>query len=108
MFNIMQILGAIWIGLLLDNKKIISRRTRGFITVAIVATIVIASWTGLTVWLYRNPMDLLNPPLFDWTDGPFGGFFILNLLFGMIMVIVSIYRVDHCYLMILTRLSSIK
>ncbi|KAL8738891.1 MAG: hypothetical protein Q9181_000418 [Wetmoreana brouardii] len=87
MFNVMQIVGAIWIGLMLDSWKIASRRTRGVVTVATVALMVIAGWVGLTVWVYRNPMDLLNPPLFDWTDGPFVGFFVLNLIFGMIMVI---------------------
>ena len=92
MFNIMQIIGALWVGLMLDNKKIKSRRTRGVVTVAAVAIIVIAGWIGLTVWLYKNPMDLENPPLFDWTDGPFGGFFVLNLIFGMDMVIVSLRR----------------
>ena len=92
MFNVMQIVGAIWIGLMLDNWKIASRRTRGVVTVTAVAAVVIAGWIGLTVWLYRNPMDLLDPPLFDWTDGPFGGFFVLNLIFGMNMVIVSHLR----------------
>ncbi|KAL8989125.1 MAG: hypothetical protein Q9177_001923 [Variospora cf. flavescens] len=90
MFNVMQIVGAIWIGLMLDNWKIASRRTRGVVTVTAVAVIVIAGWIGLTVWLYRNPMDLLDPPLFDWTDGPFGGFFVLNLIFGMNMVIYQV------------------
>lgn len=101
---------------MLDNWKIASRRTRGVVTVTAVAVIVMAGWIGLTVWLYRNPMDLLDPPLFDWTDGPFGGFFVLNLIFGMNMVIVSHLRhystesgthspflvsshgaMDHCY-----------
>ncbi|KAL8912808.1 MAG: hypothetical protein Q9171_002266 [Xanthocarpia ochracea] len=90
MFNVMQIVGAIWIGLMLDNWKIASRRTRGVVTVTAVAVVVIAGWIGLTVWLYRNPMDLLDPPLFDWTDGPFGGFFVLNLIFGMNMVIYQV------------------
>lgn len=89
MFNVMQIIGAIWIGLMLDSWRIASRRTRGIVTVAVVATMVIAGWIGLTVWLYKNPMDLLNPPLFDWVDEPFGGFFVLNLIFGMDMVVVS-------------------
>ncbi|KAI4103821.1 MAG: hypothetical protein L6R37_003624 [Teloschistes peruensis] len=84
------IIGAIWIGLMLDNWKISSRRTRGVVTVTAVAVLVIAGWIGMTVWLYKNPMDLLNPPLFDWTDGPFGGFFILNLIFGMNMVVVTV------------------
>jgi len=89
MFNIFQVIGAVFVASMLDNKMISSRRTRGFITVATVAIIVIAGWIGLTVWLYRNPiLDPLSPPLFDWTDGPFGGFFVLNLIFGMNMVIV--------------------
>ena len=89
MLNVMQIVGAIWIAFMLDNRRISSRRTRGFTSVAAVAIITFAGWIGLTVWLYKNPMDLLDPPLFDWTDGPFGGFFVLNLLFGMNLVIVS-------------------
>ena len=108
MFNIMQIVGALWIGLMLDNKRIASRRTRGFVTVAVVATVDIASWIGLTVWLYRNPMDPLNPPLIDWTGAAFGGFFILNLLFGMLMVVVSICLYIHDHQTILTELSSIR
>ena len=75
MFNIFQVIGAVFIGFMLDNSKISSRRARGFISISVVATVVIAGWIGLTVWLYKNPMDLLEPPLFDWTDGPFGGFF---------------------------------
>ncbi|KAL9034731.1 MAG: hypothetical protein Q9180_005246 [Flavoplaca navasiana] len=90
MFNIFQVIGAVFIAFMLDNSKISSRRARGFISVAVVATISIAGWIGLTVWLYHNPMDLLDPPLFDWTDGPFGGFFVLNLIFGMNMVIYQV------------------
>ncbi|KAG8529646.1 uncharacterized protein KY384_005127 [Bacidia gigantensis] len=86
----MQIVGAIWIGFMLDNKYIASRRTRGVVSVAAVAIIVIAGWIGITVWLYNNPMDPLNPPLFDWTDGPFGGFFVLNLIFGINSVIYQV------------------
>ena len=104
----MQIVGAIWIAFLLDHKKVASRRTRGFLSVAVVATIVIASWIGLTVWLYRHPMDLTDQPLFDWTEGPFGGFFVLNLLFGMIMVVVSRWPYRSSPLTMLTKLSSIK
>ncbi|KAL8956965.1 MAG: hypothetical protein Q9193_005645 [Seirophora villosa] len=90
MFNFMQVVGAIWIGLMLDNKKIRSRRTRGLITVAAVALLVVAGWAGLTAWLYINPLDPLDPPLFDWKDGPFGGFFVLNLIFGVMMVVYQV------------------
>ena len=89
MLNVMQIVGAIWIAFMLDNRRISNRRTRGLTSVAAVAIVTLAGWIGLTVWLYKNPMDLLDPPLFDWTDGPFGGFFVLNLIFGMNLVIVS-------------------
>lgn len=109
MFNVMQIFGAVWIAALLDNKKIPSRRARGLVTVAVVAIIVIAGWIGLTIWVYKNPLNPLNPPLFDWKDGPFGGFFILNLIFGMVMVIV---RNSHLPIessrTVLTRLNSTK
>ena len=89
MFNVMQIIGAIGIGILLDNRKVPSRRTRGLISVLVVAIIIVAGWVGLTVWLYKNPLDPLNPPLIDWTDERFGGFFVLNLIFGMNLVIVG-------------------
>ena len=89
----MQVVGALWIAFMLDNRKINSRRTRGLTSVAAVSIITIPGWIGLTVWLYKNPMDLLNPPLFDWTDGPFGGFFVLNLIFGMNMVVVSNFQI---------------
>ena len=74
---------------MLDSQKIGGRRTRGFVSTAVVSVIVIAEWIGLVVWLYRNPLDPLSPPELDWTDGPFGGFFVLNLMFGMNVVIVS-------------------
>ena len=110
MFNVMQIFGAVWIAVLLDSKKISSRRARGLVTVAVVAIIVIAGWIGLTVWIYKNPLlDPINPPLFDWKDAPFGGFFILNLMFGMVMVIVRAWHLlmnSSCTA--LTKLHSIK
>jgi len=89
MYNLMQIVGAIGIGLLLDSKMIGNRRTRGLVSIATVAAIVIPGWIGLTIWLYRNPLDPLSPPELDWTDSPFGGYFVLNILFGMNLVIVS-------------------
>ena len=92
MFNVMQIFASMGIGFLLDSKKIGSRRTRGFVTTAVVSVVIVAGWIGLTVWLYRNPMNPLSPPEYDWTDGPFGGFFVLNLIFGMNVVIVSEFR----------------
>lgn len=77
----MQVVGAIWIGILLDNKKTGSRQTRGFVSIAAVTVIVIAGWIGITFCLYNNPLDPLNPPLFDWTDRPFRGHFVLDLMF---------------------------
>ena len=62
---------------------------RGFVSLAAVAIIVVAGWVGIIVWLYKNPLDPLHPPLFDWTDGPFGGFFVITLLFGTNLVVVS-------------------
>lgn len=88
-FNVTQVIGAVGIGILLDNRKVPSRRTRGLISILVAAIIVVAGWVGLTVWLYKNPLDPLNKPLIDWTDERFGGFFVLNLIFGMNLVIVS-------------------
>ena len=88
-YNLLQIVGAIWIAILLDNKKLGNRRTRSFVSLMAVGVVVIGGWIGIIVWLYRNPLDPLNPPLFDWTDGPFGGFFVLTLIFGMNLVAVS-------------------
>ena len=102
MFNIMQIVGAAWIGFMLDTKKISGRRTRGLASIAAVAIVSLSGWIGITVWLYKNPMDPLNPPLFDWTDGPFGGFFVLNLIFGMNMVIVSWIPVSTVHVLIIS------
>lgn len=85
----MQIIGAIAIGTLLDNQKIGSRRTRGFVSILAVAVIIVAGWIGITVWLYEHPLNPSEPPLYDWTDGAFGGFFVISLLFGMNLVIVS-------------------
>lgn len=62
---------------------------RGFVSLAAVGVIVIAGWIGITTWLYKNPLDPLSPPLFDWIDGPFGGFFVLNLIFAINLVVVS-------------------
>ena len=41
------------------------------VTLPAVAIIFISGWIDLTVWLYRNPIDPLNPPLFDWTEFSF-------------------------------------
>lgn len=89
MLNVMQIIGAVGIGVLLDNRKIPSRRARGVISILVVAIIIVAGWIGLTVWLYENPMDPLNPTRIDWTDKGFGGFLVINLIFGLNLVIVS-------------------
>ena len=92
----MQIVGAVFIGALLDNKRIGTRRTRGFVSLAAVNVIVLAGWIGITVWLYELPLDPLSPPLYDWTDGPFGGFFVLNILSGTNLVIVShVFQTAH-------------
>ena len=85
----MQAIGAIGIGFLLDSKKMGSRRTRGLVSIAVVAAIIVPGWIGLIVWLHKNPLNPLSPPELDWKDGPFGGFFVLNLIFGLNLVIVS-------------------
>lgn len=85
----MQIIGAISIGIILNIRKIGSRRTRGFVSIFAVAVVIVAGWIGITIWLYKYPLNPLEPPLYDWTDGPFAGFFVISLLFGMNLVIVS-------------------
>lgn len=85
----MQAIGAIGIAALLDSKHIGKRRTRGFVSIEAVGVVVLAGWIGIIVWLYGHPLDLLTPPLYDWTSSLFGGFFVLNLLFGTNLVIVS-------------------
>ena len=68
----MQIMGAAFIGVLLDKNRIGTRRKRDFVSFAAVSVIVLAKWIGIAVWLYKNPLDPLNP---------FRGSFVLNLLF---------------------------
>ena len=89
MFTLMQAVGAIGISFLLDSERIGARRVRGLVSIVTMGSIIVAGWIGLTVWLYNHPLDPLNPPTWDWTDSQFGGFFVINLIFGLNMVIVS-------------------
>lgn len=90
MFTFMQAVGALAMSYLLDHKMFGSRRTRGLISATAVGIFIIAGWIGITVWLYVHPFDPLNPPAYDWTSGGvFGGFFCLNLMFGINMCVVS-------------------
>lgn len=91
MFVAMQAVGALGIMPLLDSPKIGSRRTRGLVSTTTMGLVTIATWIGLLVWLDRNPLDPLSPPLWGWDDGPFGGFFALTLLLGINMVVVSAF-----------------
>jgi len=85
----MQAVGALGIMPLLDSSKFGSRRARGMISTISMGLVTIVTWIGLLVWLDRNPLDLSNPPLISWNEGPFGGFFVLTLLLGINMVVVS-------------------
>lgn len=91
MFVIMQAVGAAAIAPLLDSPKIGSRRMRGLVSTIVMGVLTIVTWIGLLVWLDRNPLDPLHPPLWGWTEKSYGGFLVLTLLFGINMVIVSAY-----------------
>lgn len=92
MFNLMQAVGAVFITFFLDSERIGGRRTRGLVSIAVMGTLTVATWIGLVVWLYRHPVAQYGAtgPLWDWTDDEFGGFFVLDLLLGINMVIVSL------------------
>ncbi|CAI6287886.1 unnamed protein product [Periconia digitata] len=90
MFVIMQAVGALAITPLLDSAKIGSRRMRGLITTTAMGILTIVTWIGLLVWLDKNPLDPLNPPLWSWSQGPYGGFLVLTLLLGINMVIYQV------------------
>jgi hypothetical protein len=90
MFVTMQAAGALGIMPLLDSPKVGSRRTRGLVSTTTTGILTVATWIGLLVWLQNNPLDPLNPPLWNWHDSSFGGFLTLTLLLGINMVIVSI------------------
>ena len=73
----MQIVGALWIRILLDNKKSVGIELE-----------------ASSPWPLSGPsvsrLDWHHtPPLFDWADGPFGDFFVLNPIFGMNLVVLS-------------------
>lgn len=87
----MQAVGALAIIPLLDSPSIGPRRTRGLVSITTMGLFTIATWIGLLVWLDKNPLDPLNPPLLSWHESPFGGFLALTLLLGINMVIVSAF-----------------
>ncbi|KAH8422534.1 uncharacterized protein LDX57_000288 [Aspergillus melleus] len=85
-FVILQAVGAVGTMALLDSRRIGTRRARGLLSIAVMGLFTLGLWIGLCVWLSQHPINLTNPPLWDWTDGPFGGFIVLTLLFGINMV----------------------
>jgi hypothetical protein len=82
-------MGAYGISCLLDSKHLGGRKRRGLIATAVMGTIILGGWAGLTAWLYKHPLDPLSPPSWDWSDSEFGAFCVINLIFGANMVIVS-------------------
>ena len=97
-FVILQAVGAVGTMALLDSRRIGTRRARGLLSIAVMGLFTLGLWIGLCVWLSQHPIDLTNPPLWDWTDGPFGGFIVLTLLFGINMVAVSVLWTPRCVL----------
>jgi hypothetical protein len=90
MFTIMQAVGALVITPLLDSKRFGTRRARGLLSTVSMGLVTIATWIGLLVWLDKHPLDMTNPPLYDWKDDEFGGFFVLTILMGINMVVYQV------------------
>jgi MFS family permease len=90
MFTIMQAVGALGIAPLLDSKRFGTRRSRGLLSTVSMGLLTIATWIGLLVWLDKHPLDITNPPLYDWKDDEFGGFFVLVILMGINMVVYQV------------------
>lgn len=69
--------------LILDNKKIKSRKIRGFWGITAMGLNAIGAAAGLIGWLYHNDVDrITEPPAWDWTDPQFSGLFVLYIMFG--------------------------
>ncbi|KAE8373487.1 MFS general substrate transporter [Aspergillus bertholletiae] len=89
-FVILQGFGAIVTMVLLDYRRIGNRRVRGIVSITTMGLLTLGLWIGLALWLSQHPINLTSPPLWDWTDGPFGGFIVLTLLFGINMAAYQI------------------
>ncbi|KAE8132053.1 hypothetical protein BDV38DRAFT_288131 [Aspergillus pseudotamarii] len=89
-FVILQCLGAIVTMVLLDYGRIGDRRVRGIVSITTMGLLTLGLWIGLALWLSQHPINLTSPPLWDWTDGPFAGFIVLTLLFGINMAAYQI------------------
>jgi len=75
----------------MDNQRISSRRTRGFIGVAIVGTVTLAATAGLLGWILKNDIDNRdNSVAVDWTDSAFAAALVLYLLFGIVYACIQI------------------
>lgn len=69
MFNVIQMFVPPLLTMLLDSKRITSRRHRGFIGIAITGSIACGGAAGLIGWIQLNGFDdSTTPRVWDWTD----------------------------------------
>ncbi|KAL1918292.1 uncharacterized protein VTP21DRAFT_2952 [Calcarisporiella thermophila] len=77
----MQILGAALFGMFLDSPRW-SRRTRGYLGLAIVCLVLLPTWAGGVAFQVTYERNQPSPAV-DWTDRRFGGAFVLYALYGL-------------------------
>lgn len=69
MFNVIQMFIPPLLTMVLDSKKVTSRRHRGFIGIAITGSVACGGAAGLVGWIQRNGLDdSATPRVWDWTD----------------------------------------
>ncbi|KAF3484377.1 uncharacterized protein GIQ15_03701 [Arthroderma uncinatum] len=84
-FHSIQVIMPWLMVFVLDNRKIQSRKIRGFVGVAFIGAVSVGASAGLYAWLdITNIGSLKKPQAKDWTDPEFGGMFALFVLFGAI------------------------
>ncbi|KAL1301939.1 hypothetical protein AAFC00_002398 [Neodothiora populina] len=85
LFQVIMIPTPMALAWIIDNKRLSSRRMKGFLGSRIMGLITVGATAGLLGWIINNGIDASQPPPgIDWTDPRFASAFILYLLFGII------------------------
>lgn len=83
LFWVVQIPSTLIFGAILDNKKF-RRRTRGLIALSVAFFIIVGAWAIVVAVQVKYDLKRTNEsPVWDWTDGSFGLFLAMTLLFGI-------------------------
>lgn len=83
LFWVIQIPSTLIFGAILDNKKF-RRRTRGLIALSVAFLIILGAWAIVVAVQVKYDLKRTNEsPVWDWTDGSFGLFLAMTLLFGI-------------------------